>query len=297
MAAFRPLTPYGTARTERELWCVSASIGTSGRGGLDIDRAPKRFDPSVPNEARMFDYALGGKDNYGVDRQASEQIKDALPTALAAVRENRQFMRRAVRYLLSIGIRQFLDLGCGMPGRGNVHDIVHAADPEATVVYVDNDPVVVRHYQALLSSSNVAGAFLADVRRPDDVLAGPTVSRLIDFGRPVGVLMIALLHYVDDGEDPAGIVRAFASAVPAGSHLAFSHYNPEGLSAEERAITAEFAGSLGLTMAPRRPEEIEALFGGLVLVEPGLVQPPRWRPDRPLRDPTGWLLAGVARKD
>ena len=244
----------------------------------------------------MFDYALGGKDNFLVDREASEQVNAALPTVLAAVRENRQFMRRAVRCLLSAGLRQFLDLGCGMPGRGNVHDLAHAADPAATVVYVDNDPVVVNHYQALLSSSGVATALLADVRHPQEILAGAEVSELIDFDRPVVVVMTALLHYLADDEDPAGLVKAFMSAVPPGSHLVLSHYHPQGLSPGERARTAEFAESMGYTMAARRPEEIEALFGDLVLLDPGLVPPTRWRPDRPQREPTGWLLTGVGRK-
>jgi O-methyltransferase involved in polyketide biosynthesis len=244
----------------------------------------------------MFDYALGGKDNYHVDREASEEVKAALPTVLAAVRENRQFMRRAVRQLLAAGVRQFLDLGCGMPGRGNVHDLAGAVDPDATVVYVDNDPVVVNHYQALLSSSGVATALLADVRRPHDVLASAEVSELIDVDRPVGVVMTALLHYLADEEDPAGLVKMFMSAVGPGSHLVLSHYHPEGLSPGERARTAEFAEAMGLTMAARRPEEIKALFGDLVLLEPGLVPPTQWRPDRPQREPTGWLLTGVARK-
>jgi hypothetical protein len=265
-------------------------------GITDRDRPAKRFKPSQPNDARMFDYALGGKDNFRADREASEMVRAALPTTLAAVRENRQFMRRAMRYLLSVGVRQFLDLGCGMPGRGNVHDVAHAADPAATVVYVDNEPVIINHYQALLSSSCAATALLADARSPHDILSSPTVTKLIDFGRPVGVLMVALLHYLSDEEDPAGLVNAFISAVPSGSHLALSHYNPEGLSPDEQATTADLAKSLGITMAERRPAEIEAMFGELVLVDPGLVPPTRWRPDRPQRQPTGWLLAGVGRK-
>jgi hypothetical protein len=244
----------------------------------------------------MFDYALGGKDNYLADREASDVVKAALPTVLGAVRENRQFMRRAVRHLLSAGVRQFLDLGCGMPGRGNVHDLAHSADPSAAVVYVDNEPVVVTHYQALLPSSRVATALLADIRRPDDILDDTEVSELIDFSRPVGIVMTAVLHYLGDEEDPAGVVKAFMSAIPAGSHLVLSHYHPEGLTAVERTRTAEFAKAMGLTMAERGPDEIAALFGDLVLLEPGLVQPPEWHPDRPQREPTGWLLAGVARK-
>jgi SAM-dependent methyltransferase len=250
----------------------------------------------VPNDARMFDYALGGKDNYFVDREASETERDALPTSLAAVHENRKFVRRAVRHLLAAGIRQFLDIGCGLPGRGNVHDLAHAVDPSATVVYVDNDPVIVNHYQALLSSSGVATALLADVRRPCDVLAAPATTKLIDFDRPVGVVMTALLHYLGDEEDPASLVKAFVSAVPPGSHLVLSHYHPDALSAEDQAIAAELATTFGITMIGRSAEAIEALFGDLELIEPGLVQPPLWHPDRPHREPTGWLLAGVGRK-
>ena len=244
----------------------------------------------------MFDYALGGKDNYSADREASEKVREALPSALMAVQENRRFVRRAVRYLLSLGIRQFLDLGCGMPGRGNVHDLAHAVDPAARVVYVDNEPVVVNHYQALLSSSEVATALLADIRRPCDILSEPAVTERIDFGRPVAILMTALLHYLSDEEGPGGIADAFVSAVPPGSHLVLSHYHPGGLSDEEQAMTAEFAESVGITMAGRTSKEIEGFFGGLDLVDPGLVPPTLWRPDRPQPQPTGWQLAGVGRK-
>jgi O-methyltransferase involved in polyketide biosynthesis len=244
----------------------------------------------------MFDYALGGKDNYSADREASEKVRDALPTALMAVQENRRFMRRAVRHLLSDGIRQFLDLGCGMPGRGNVHDLAHAVDPAAGVVYVDNEPVVVNHYQALLSSSQVATALLADIRRPCDILTEPAVTARIDFGRPVAILMAALLHYLSDDEDPVGVTNAFVSAVPPGSHLVLSHYHPGGLSEEEQAMTAELAESIGITTAGRTSKEIEGFFGDLVLMDPGLVPPTLWRPDRPQTRPTGWQLAGVGRK-
>jgi hypothetical protein len=244
----------------------------------------------------MYDYALGGKDNYLVDREASEQVRESLPTVLRAVQENRKFMRRAVRHLLSAGVRQFLDIGCGLPGRGNVHDIVYAHDPFAAVVYVDNDPVIVNHYRALLSSSGTAVVLLADVRRPDEILGSPSVTELIDFDRPIGVLMCALLHYVDDEDDPAGIVRTFTSRMAPGSHLAVSHYHAGGLSPEEQAITAEIAEDMGITMARRQREQIEGMFGELELLDPGLVPPTLWRPDRPQREPTGWLLAGVGIK-
>jgi O-methyltransferase involved in polyketide biosynthesis len=250
----------------------------------------------VPNDARMYDYALGGKDNYLVDREASEAVREALPTSLAAVQENRRFMRRAVRHLLAAGVRQFLDIGCGLPGEGNVHDLAHAVDPSATVVYVDNDPVIVNHYQALLSSSEVATALLGDVRRPGEILTAPATTKLIDFDRPVGILMIALLSYLSEEEDPASLVKTIVSAVAPGSYLVLSHYNPDALSAEERATAAELATAFGITLTGRSAEEIEGFFGDLVLVEPGMVQPPLWRPDRPQREPTGWLLVGVGRK-
>jgi O-methyltransferase involved in polyketide biosynthesis len=243
----------------------------------------------------MFDYALGGKDNYSVDREASKKIREAIPTVLVAVEENRRFMRRAVRHLLSVGIRQFLDLGCGMPGRGNVHDLAHAVDPAARVVYVDNDPVIVNHYQAL-AGSDVATALLADIRWPREILSNPAVTARIDFGRPVAILMTALLHYLTDEDDPGGITDAFVSAVPPGSHLVLSHYHPGGVSEDEQATAAGFAESMGITMAARTSKEIEGFFGDLVLVDPGIVPPTLWRPDRLQKQSTGWQLAGVGRK-
>lgn len=244
----------------------------------------------------MYDYALGGKDNYLADREASQQVRESLPSSLLAVHENRRFMRRAVRHMLAAGIRQFMDLGCGLPGRGNMHDIVYAHDPLAAVVYVDNDPVIVNHYRALLSSSSTAAVILADVRRPDEILGGPPVTELIDFDEPMGVLMCALLHYIADEEDPAGIAGAFISAMAPGSHLALSHYNADGLSPDDQAITAKIAEDMGITMAERPRERIEAMFGELDLLDPGLVPPTLWRPDRPFPEPTGWLLAGVGVK-
>jgi hypothetical protein len=244
----------------------------------------------------MYDYALGGKDNYQADRETAEEVRESLPSALLAVQENRKFMRRTVRYLLKAGIRQFIDVGCGLPGRGNVHDLVHAHDPLAAVVYVDNDPVIVNHFQALLSSSGTAQVLLADARRPKEILGSPSVTELIDFGRPVGVLLCAVLHYIPDEDDPPGIVGAFTAAMAPGSHLVFSHYHADGLSPGDRAVTAEFAEKMGITMARRSHEEIAAMFGELELLEPGLVQPSQWRPDRPQREPSGWLLAGVGVK-
>jgi hypothetical protein len=244
----------------------------------------------------MYDYALGGKDNYSADRNASEQILAALPVAINAVRENRQFMRRAVRYMLSLGIRQFLDLGCGLPGRGNVHDLVHKTDPRATVVYVDSDPVPITHFQALLSSSTTVTAVHADIRRPNEILSDPNVTRLIDFRRPVGVLMVAVLHYIFDKDDPAGIVTAFSDTLSPGSHLAICHFTSEGWGPEDLDFLNGLAENAGVPVALRSRKQIAALLAGLDLIEPGLVLPAHWRPDRQSPDPSGWLLAGMSRK-
>lgn len=262
----------------------------------DREPLPRKINAAAPNDARMYDYALGGKDNYSADRDASERVLAALPTAINAVRENRQFMRRAVRHMLSLGIRQFLDLGCGLPGRGNVHDLVHKKDPEATVVYIDSDPVPVTHFQALLSSSTTATAIHADIRRPDEILSNPDVTRLIDFSRPVGVLMVAVLHYIFDEDDPAGIVAAFSEPLVPGSHLAICHFTSEGWGPEDLDFLNGLAESAGVPVVLRDRKQITALLGGLDLIEPGLVLPPQWRPDRPARDPSGWLLAGMSRK-
>lgn len=245
----------------------------------------------------MYNYALGGKDNYSTDRDVSEQIRAALPVAINAVRENRKFMRRAVRHMLSVGIRQFLDLGCGLPGRGNVHEVVHGAEPEATVVYVDKDPVPVTHFQALLSSSRTATAVQADIRRPEEILSCREVTGLIDFSRPVGVLMVAVLHYVFDEEDPAGIVSAFSDVMSPGSHLAICHFTSEGQGPEDLAFLNGLAESAGVPVALRDREQIAGLLGDLDLIEPGLVLPTHWRPDRALTEPSGWLLAGMCRKN
>lgn len=244
----------------------------------------------------MYDYALGGKDNFSADREASELIRAELPAVLSAVRENRRFMRRAVRYLLSAGVRQFLDIGCGIPGRGNVHDLAHAVDPCASVVYVDHDCVAVSHYQALLSSSDTATAFQGDLRQPQEILADAERTGLIDFREPVAVLMVAVLHHVLDEEESAGIMRELIQAVAPGSHLVLSHFTPEELRPSEISLVRELGEMVGRPVAFGGGARIARLLDGLDLVEPGLVPAGEWRPDRPEQLRTGWLLAAVGRK-
>jgi O-methyltransferase involved in polyketide biosynthesis len=209
--------------------------------------------------------------------------------------ENRKFMRRAVRHMLSQGIRQFLDLGCGLPARGNVHQLVGTADPEATVVYVDYDPMVVNHFQAVLSGSATTAAVHADVRKSDDILTHPDVTRLIDFDQPVGLLTIALFHMIPDDEDPTGIVARLHDAMAPGSHVAFSHYTGDAQPPEALAALASIVEQMREEATLRSRAEVAELFAGFDLIEPGLVLAPDWRPDRPYKTPSGWLLAGVGR--
>ena len=184
-----------------------------------------RINTGVPNPARIYDYFLGGKDNFPADREVAEQVVAIAPVARDIVEDNRAFLRRAVRLLAGeAGIRQFIDLGSGLPTQGNVHEIAQAAVPDARVVYVDNDAMVVTHSRALLAGDNTA-AIEADLRDPDSVMGHPEVRELIDFDQPIALLLMAILHFVPDDEDPYGIVARFRDALPAGSYLALSHGN------------------------------------------------------------------------
>jgi hypothetical protein len=238
----------------------------------------EQIDTSRPHPARMYDYYLGGWDNYEVDREAAQRVIDVLPDIIPAARANREFLARAVRFLAGRGIRQFIDIGTGIPTSPNTHEVAHSVSPEIRVAYVDNDPIVATHAGAKLIGSGNTGFFLGDVRDPRSILEHPTIGKLIDFGRPVGLMLVAVLHFVKDEEDPAGIVATLRDALPAGSHLVLSH------------ATADFhAGSLPevfkiydkatATLNTRPHREVLALFDGFDILEPGLVQVPVWRPD------------------
>jgi hypothetical protein len=253
----------------------------------------------------MWDYQLGGKDNFAADRAAAEAVNQAMaeanvPDGRAVASENRAFLRRAVRYLAgSAGIRQFLDLGAGLPTQGNVHEIAHETAPDARVVYVDYDPVVVAHGRALLAGTNKTAAVRADLRVPHEMLSQPELTDLLDLGQPVAVLLVATLHLVTDHEDPAGIVAALHEAIAPGSHLVITHATRQRHEGAAAALAESFARLRVTTpIVPRGREEILRLFDGFILVEPGLVFPALWRPDTPTED-TGaqWMFAGVGRKD
>jgi hypothetical protein len=257
--------------------------------------APPGFDPSVAHPARMYDYFLGGKDNFPADREAAERLLAAVPETRVGARENRAFLQRAIQFLAGeAGIRQFLDIGTGLPTQGNVHEIAQGIAPESRVVYVDNDPVVHVHASALLAGGNTA-AILADLRQPEAILNHPQVRGLLDFDQPMGLLLVAVLHFIRDEEDPAGIVARLRDAMAPGSYLVLSHatgdlYPPE--------IGAQASGAYDRATAPlvlRSTAEIARLFDGFELVDPGLVQLSLWRPDGDLPSARG-LFGGVGRK-
>jgi hypothetical protein len=268
------------------------------------ERVPPGLDVSRPNVARVYDYTLGGKDNYAIDRQMADLSHEVMP-ARAGARANRAFLRRVVRFLVAeAGVRQFIDIGSGLPTQGNVHEVAQALDPAARVVYVDYDPVVLVHAQALLGRTNTTEVVTADVRRPEEIMNNATIRRFLDFDQPIGLLMFAILHHVNDDEDPAGITRFLCDQLPPGSYLAISHlHNPGEAHPAYAAMAAEaekvFAENLG-TGRFRSRAEILACFGDLELLEPGLVPYNDWRPDDgvfPIPEAMRHLaLCGVAKK-
>ncbi len=257
---------------------------------------PPGIDPAVATAARMYDYFLGGHDNFAADRIAALKVIEAAADIPVVARANRRFLARAVRFLAGeAGISQFLDLGTGLPTQGNVHQIAHQVNPAARVVYVDNDPMVLAHSRALKTGPGTA-VIHADLRDPDEILSHPDTRRLIDFSQPVGILLIAVLHFVADPHAGAAVARYAGAACP-GSYLVISHVtaSPEPQAAEK--VTAVYAGTSN-PGTPRTREEVLAMFAGTTLVEPGLVPVPQWRPDQaePVSEGKDWMLAAVARK-
>ena len=267
---------------------------------MSEDRARAVVDVSVPNMARMYDYAIGGKDNYAADREAVERLFAMSPENRYVPLANRRFLGRAVRYVAESGIDQYLDLGAGLPSQGNVHEVAKAVDPGARTVYVDNDPVVTAHARALLVAGDPTVTIVeADVRDPARILADPEVLRVVDFSRPLAVLFVSLLHGVTDAEDPAALVRAFVDRLVPGSYVILSHLTREGQPPElVRAKEAVFART-DTVFRYRSRDEILAMFDGLELVEPGLTPVTSWRGTgtEPELDAAGaWWLGGVAVK-
>jgi hypothetical protein len=256
------------------------------------------LDVSTPSPARLYNYYLGGKDNFAADRAAAEAILAVMPEGRRVARENRSFLRRVVRHLAAdVGIRQFVDLGTGLPTEGNVHEVAQEVASGVRVVYVDNDPIVLAHGEALLARDADTTFVEADMRRPDAILAHPRLRELIDFSRPVAVLFVSVLQFVTDDGEAAGLVRRFRAELCPGSHVVISTITSTGQDEEKvQAITEAYQKSTAPAVLRTR-SRIERLFGGLDLIAPGLVPAPEWRPgvDVETTGGTSWVLAGVGR--
>jgi hypothetical protein len=257
-------------------------------------------DLTRPSAARVYDCYLGGSTNFAIDRELARRTMRWVPAGVFA-RMNRGFLRRAVLHLAEAGIRQFLDLGSGIPTMGNVHEVAHSVAPDARIVYVDNEPVAVAHSTLILENEPRVGVVQADLRDPESVLTHPNTAGLLDFRQPVAVLMFAVLHFVSDDDDPAGIVAAYRDALCSGSYLALSHGTDDDHPDELQHVVELYKHSQNPAYL-RGHDEISALFAGVDLIEPGLVLTPLWRPEPDsspdvMEDPRRSLCyAGVARK-
>jgi O-methyltransferase involved in polyketide biosynthesis len=275
---------WSQLRLPLRLVLASGAEQRCGTGGQNsnipvMSSEPSSFDTSVAHPARVYDYWLGGKDNYKADRDAAEQVIAMMPSILPGVRANRAFLRRAVEFLAGeMGIRQFLDVGTGLPTAQNTHEVAQGIAPESRIVYVDNDPIVLSHARALLTSSpEGATTYLeADARDTGSILAA--AAEVLDFSQPIAVMILCVLQYVPDSSAPHRIVSQLMDAVPAGSYLALSDGTGDIDSERGAQATAAYNARLGQNrITPRTRQEISAYFAGLELVDPGLVPLSQWR--------------------
>jgi hypothetical protein len=265
------------------------------------DWAPPHVDISRPAAARVYDYYLGGAHNFAVDREVARQTLELYPDGEVLAQLNRAFLHRAVRFLVAQGIRQFIDVGSGIPTVGNVHETAQKEAPESRVLYVDRDPVAVAHSQLILRDNPNTRVLQADLRRPEEILGSAELSQVIDLDQPVGLLMVAVLHFVLEEDRPVEHVARFRDALAPGSYLVIAQASNE--------VRAEAAGEVKKLYAEKRVEglnfrtgtQIARFFDGLSMVEPGLVWGPEWRPDWPddvgLDPSASTFMAGVGRKD
>ena len=258
---------------------------------------PSKIDTGVAHPARMYDYYLGGKTHFAADRAAADAVLAVLPEGRDMAIANRAFLGRAVRFLARQGITQFLDIGTGIPSPGNTSDVLREVSPEARGVFIDNDPIVTTHTRALLGDRVAASVVHGDLRQANSLLADPGIKGAVDLGRPIAVLLVAVLHFIKDQEEPARIVETLKQAMPAGSYFVISHgtqdFNPDQATAAVRGYDEATA-----PFVLRSREVVERFFDGLDMVEPGVVQLPYWRPEGDIEgDPSKiWLYAGVGRK-
>ncbi|MDA8371134.1 MAG: SAM-dependent methyltransferase [Nocardiopsaceae bacterium] len=255
--------------------------------GLDMNRA---------SVARMYDYMLGGKDNYAVDREAVAQVMVADPDVLSLVRENRAFVVRATRLMAEAGIDQFLDVGSGMPTAENVHQVAQGVNPDARTVYIDNDPIVLVHGQAILADNPLTTVVTADLRDPAAIIDNPHVGSFIDWSRPVGILSVATLHFVPDEDDPWATMAALREVSVPGSYLAISHATSDTVGETVGKVAEAYQRTAGKG-TPRTREQVLRFFEGYELLDPGLTLVSQWRPPLPIPQPERyWFYAGVGRR-
>jgi SAM-dependent methyltransferase len=247
----------------------------------DARFTPEQIDTSRPHPARMYDYYLGGRDNYEVDREAAERVLKLAPEARSTARGNRDFLHRAVRAVVERGIRQIVDVGTGIPTAPHTHEAARAVAPGVRVAYVDNDPIVAGYADAKLTGAGDAAFVLADAREPDAIMEHPALRGLIDFGQPVALMLVALLHFVTDAEDPAKLVKSLTERLAPGSCLIVSHGTADFSTHHpvREATQVYDSATAGVTL--RTHAEILPFFAGFDLLEPGLVQLNRWRPEGP----------------
>ncbi|MEU1180034.1 SAM-dependent methyltransferase [Streptomyces sp. NPDC005820] len=266
---------------------------------LDTERpgwAPPEVDIDTPSIARVYDYWIGGTHNFPVDRELAHRVSAGNPDIVATLRANRAFLRRAVRELSALGIRQFLDIGSGIPAEGNVHDVALGAHPDSTVVYVDIDPVAVAHGRALLADEPRAAVFQGDLYKSREILTADDTRRLIDFDRPVALILAAVLHFVPDGDDPRELIRQYTEPLAPGSALVVSHAGADEVPQAAPEAAEQYRGAVSQVIWRSR-DEVDALFEGFDLLPPGVLRAPLWRPEPGEQpDPELAMLAGVAIK-
>lgn len=260
--AISPMIKVESVVGERERWREL---------GIDIDR---------PSAARVYDYYLGGSSNFAVDRELAQRVATAIPWVNETARNNRAFLRRAVRFCINAGIRQFLDIGSGTPTVGNVHEIAQRVEPSSRVVYVDNEPVAVAHAELQLEQDgNERTAIVhSDLRTPELIFDDPRTKRLINFDEPVAVLMVAILHFIPDSDDPLAIIDRYRRQMAPGSYLAISHVTDD-VYPEKISQLVNFYKDSANPVTTRSRQQVTGLFSGFELIEPGIVWTPEWHPE------------------
>lgn len=265
-----------------------------------VRKALAGINTTVPNIARMHDYFLGGKDNFAADREAAEKVLAVAPELRTIAREGQDFRRRVMRYLTGEGITQFITFGAGLPTHSNIHELAQAAAPGARCVYVEHDTVVLTHARALLATDDSTRVVQGHVLRPDELLADPGLRALIDFDRPVGLLLLNVLQYIPDSDGPFESVAKLRDALPPGSHMTLTHVVFDDHPETAKALVDIYRKILKRTEdASRTFRDVERFFEGWEMVEPGLVYMRQWRPDKPSYDRPEkvWVAVGVARKN